>query len=548
MKSTESFLHSEEGRDFLRTRVRQFSTICFSLGMGFFLFRLALLAYLEVGSPFEPSMIAHLAGTLGFGAIALAVTFGPRSLGYVQSVEALGLVVSCVGYEAMGLHLPAVGGWMNVILALTITFVARSIFVPSPAYVTLLLTASAGVPLVYLAHQSHVAHAPLIQELARTNAQLLMGHVGPSSAMTHAIANTATVVAWWLATVALCTFTSRVIYGLRRDAYNAKKLGQYTLEEEIGSGGMGQVYRASHALLRRPCAIKLLTTSRDGESNITRFEREVQLTARLTHPHTITVFDYGRTADGQFYYAMELLDGADLETLVASTGAFEPARVGHVLEQIAGALAEAHGLGLIHRDVKPSNIILSDRGGRADFATILDFGLVKQIDRGTSVTQANVVTGTPLFMSPEMITNPDRLDGRSDLYSLGAVGYYLLTGTHVFGGATPVEVCSHHLHSQPVPPSQRLGRALPRPIEDLILRCLEKDPARRPQSAEEIEHELGNWDGIEEWTSERAREWWTQNEHLRLTNRLGSSPPTEKSHVGRELGPSLLGALKPRLV
>jgi len=303
-----------------------------------------------------------------------------------------------------------------------------------------------------------------------------------------------------------------VIYGLRKEVHTAQRLGQYTLESKIGEGGMGAVYRARHAMLRRPTAVKLLLPDRTREEDLARFEREVQRTAELTHPNTITVFDYGCTHDGIFYYAMEYLEGASLAQVVEVGGAQPAERVVHVIQQVAGALHEAHGSGLIHRDIKPPNIILCERGGMLDVAKVVDFGLVKdQRGRSFSLTEASALTGTPLFISPEALTAPDRVDARSDLYSLGAVAYYLLTGQLVFDGNTVIEVCGHHLHSRPDPPSSRLPCPVHEALESLLLACLEKDPAKRPQSAAELQERLHATGLASGWSQERARAWW--NEH-----------------------------------
>jgi serine/threonine-protein kinase len=317
----------------------------------------------------------------------------------------------------------------------------------------------------------------------------------------------------WLMMTLLATGASRVIYGLRREAREALRLGQYVLEEKLGEGGMGMVYRASHAMLRRPTAVKLLRQERTGEASLARFEREVQLTARLTHPHTVTVFDYGRSDDGVFYYAMELLDGASLESVVAEAKTLPPERVAHVLYHVADALAEAHEIGLIHRDIKPANIILCRQGGRHDFPKVVDFGLVKDLEggAGVSLTQADVITGTPLYLSPEAITAPETVGARSDLYSLGAVGYFMLTGEHVFTGKTLVEVCSHHLHTAPVPPSTRVARPVPGDLESVVLDCLAKDPAARPGSAAELCRRLEACDCLGRWTNDDAQAWWTEH-------------------------------------
>ncbi|UJR78224.1 Serine/threonine-protein kinase PknB [Sandaracinus amylolyticus] len=314
---------------------------------------------------------------------------------------------------------------------------------------------------------------------------------------------------WAFAAIKASSVVSHVIYGLHRQVREALTLGQYTLEEKIGEGGMGVVYRARHALMRRPTAIKLLRAER-GPQAIARFEREVQMTSRLTHPNTIAIYDYGHTPDGIFYYVMEHLDGFDLEHVVRAEGPMHPGRVVHVLRQAAEALGEAHALGLIHRDVKPGNLLLCERGGRPDFVKVLDFGLVREIDGGApAFSQTEALQGTPLYMSPEQIREPHAIDGRSDVYSLGAVAYFLLTGEPVFEGKNVVEVCGHHLHSHPVRPSVRVGRPLPEKLEALVMRCLEKDPAARPSSAAALIELLEACD-VPEWTDADARQWWRE--------------------------------------
>jgi serine/threonine-protein kinase len=307
----------------------------------------------------------------------------------------------------------------------------------------------------------------------------------------------------------VCVSISRIIHNLRREIRQAMQLGQYTLEKKLGEGGMGMVYRASHAMMRRPTAVKLLPLEKAGEASLVRFEREVQETSRLTHPNTITIYDYGRTPDGVFYYAMELLDGATLEAVVERDGPQQPGRVLRVLEMVAGGLAEAHDLGIIHRDIKPANIHLCRQGGELDIAKVLDFGLVKVVegDDDASVTRDGVVTGTPQYLAPEALSNPESVDARSDLYALGAVGYYLLTGEQVFTGNI-VEICGHHLHTEPTPPSKRLGRELPVDLEHLIMQCLAKNPGDRPQSAAEIRDRLASFDDIPLWRQADARTWW----------------------------------------
>jgi eukaryotic-like serine/threonine-protein kinase len=303
-----------------------------------------------------------------------------------------------------------------------------------------------------------------------------------------------------------------VVFGLRREVQRARQLGQYTLDEKIGEGAMGVVYRARQTLLRRPTAIKLLPPERTGQKNLQRFEREVQLTASLTHPNTVAIYDYGRTPDGIFYYATEYLDGIDLEDLIRRFGAQPAGRVIHILRQVCRALSEAHGLGVIHRDIKPGNIILTVRGGEPDVAKVVDFGLVKEID-ATNATQTmsvdgNVLVGTPLYFSPEAISMPDEVEPRSDLYALGAVGYLLLTGEPLFEGRTIVELCAHHLHTRPIPPSQRVEHDIDPDLEAILLRCLEKSAEDRPASALPLHDALATCAAAAEWSSADAHQWW----------------------------------------
>jgi serine/threonine-protein kinase len=273
---------------------------------------------------------------------------------------------------------------------------------------------------------------------------------------------------------------------------------------------MGEVYRARHGMMRRPSAIKLLRGDRSGEQNLRRFEREVQLTARLTHPNTITIFDYGRTEDNVFYYAMELLDGATLERIVAVDGAQPAGRVVRILTMACGALSEAHAIGLIHRDIKPANIMLCTQGGEHDVVKVLDFGLVKEleVDREVKLTGPSALTGTPQYMAPESILDPDSVDVRTDIYALGTVAYYLLAGVDVFDGKSVVEVCSQHLHQAPKPLSAR-GITIPCELEAIVLACLEKDPVRRPQSAAELRQRVEACE-VEPWDSARAHAWWSE--------------------------------------
>ena len=309
-------------------------------------------------------------------------------------------------------------------------------------------------------------------------------------------------------------FASRVISRqqskLRQAAVDARQLGQYSLEERLGAGGMGEVYKGHHAMLRRPTAIKLMHPDRTSDESIARFEREVQLTSQLTHPNTISIYDYGRTPEGVFFYAMEYINGISLDELIVEDGPQSAGRVIHILSQVCGSLAEASEFGVVHRDIKPANIMLTSRGAVDDVVKVLDFGLVKALDaeKESSLTAANSLTGTPHYMSPESIQNPDTVDARSDLYAVGAVGYFLLTGTPVFEGRSAVEVCTHHVQTPPETPTQRAGKSIGGDLEAVILSCLEKNPDSRPASARILADSLNACQDAHSWTVADAERWW----------------------------------------
>jgi eukaryotic-like serine/threonine-protein kinase len=323
---------------------------------------------------------------------------------------------------------------------------------------------------------------------------------------------------------------------LQKATLAARQLGQYTLEKKLGAGGMGTVYRARHAMLRRPTAVKLLNLDTMTEGTVARFEREVQLTSTLTHPNTVAVFDYGRTPDGLFYYAMEYLDGTNLEELVARVGPLPEARVVFLLRQVCGALAEAHAAGMVHRDVKPANIFLTRRGGLYDFVKLLDFGLAKPLasEESAGITAANAIVGTPHYLSPEAVNQPDALDARADVYAVGAVGYFLLTGTTVFSGATALDVCLKHAREEPVPPSRRSANNPVSPgLEALVMRCLAKAPTERPRDADELLCELEACRVSGTWMASDAAAWWANRKDLGPTPGAGGSAPTS-SGQGKE--------------
>jgi serine/threonine-protein kinase len=319
---------------------------------------------------------------------------------------------------------------------------------------------------------------------------------------------------WLVVAMVIVAYGAHRIEASRKQAADARKLGQYRLTEQLGAGGMGEVYRAEHALLRRPCAIKLIRPDRALDpAALARFEREVQTSAALAHPHVVRIHDYGRADDGTFYCVMEFLPGATLDDLVKRHGPLPPARAVFLLRQLCSALAEAHAAGLTHRDVKPGNVIVRDAGRQADFATLLDFGLVLDRSAGDDkLTREGAVAGTPAYMAPEQAAG-DRVDHRADVYAVGAVGYFLLSGRAPFAGGSAMRTIAAVLSDAPKP----LDGAPPE-LTRVLMRCLAKAPGERFASADELDAALAGCAG-DGWSHEQAAAWWA--------GRTGSAPETD---------------------
>jgi serine/threonine-protein kinase len=310
----------------------------------------------------------------------------------------------------------------------------------------------------------------------------------------------------------------KVMHGLGKQLREAQELGSYQLVERLGQGGMGEVWRAKHRLLARNAAIKLVRPevlgaggAEDAQMIRRRFEREAQSTAALGSPHTIRVFDYGVTEEGTFYYVMELLSGRDLESLVREFGPAPPDRALFLLRQVCHSLAEAHARGLVHRDIKPANIYVCRLGLEYDFVKVLDFGLVKVRQPGgrdALTATIELTSGTPAYMAPEIILGESNVDRRADVYALGCVAYYLLTGQLVFEADTPMSMLMQHVQAEPVPPSQRTELKIPRELDEVVLACLNKDPRKRPQDAEEVLTKVWQCKTCETWNQQSARGWW----------------------------------------
>ncbi len=500
--------HSEEGRAFLQARVALFWKVIFVIvllgsGLG------------VVGAIAEPGvdLLLTMLSTANAGVFWWLCRRGERSIRFSRWADGGGLILNSSISAVMGRYLltgfatdQALAGVQAINVAdgyvtmlqlsgMAMMMAIRAALIPSSPRRTMIITALFAAPMLMVT----VALVPAGDGglVWRTLDSGIFPWL-PAGAL----------IIWGFAIIT-CAVISKVIYGLRAEMLEARRLGQYVIERKIGAGGMGEVYRARHGMMRRPSAIKLLRADQAGEVNLARFEREVQLTVRLTHPNTITIFDYGRTHDGVFYYAMELLDGATLQRIVADTGAQPPGRVVRILSMLCGALSEAHGIGLIHRDIKPANIMLCTQGGERDVVKLLDFGLVKEFRTGRdlSLTDDSIVIGTPQYMAPESIQNPDSVDARTDIYALGAVAYYLLAGTDVFNGKSVIEVCSQHLAQKPEPLSARRGISVPARLDAVVLSCLEKDPNQRPQSAGELRR-LVEACRVEPWDRAAAHAWW----------------------------------------
>ncbi len=440
------------------------------------------------GGHAAPHELVHVCALVLASATWLRCRRKPMSVRTLEILDACLTVLICVLYALLGFTAAvSLGVGFTVLLAMTYTLVGRSILVPSAFSRTLWISIFGATPAI---------------------AYFVTAGAPPGSAENPFIFILFATM-WCVFAVFTAAANSRQLYGLRAKIREIGKLGQYTLEEKLGEGGMGVVHRATHAMLRRPAAIKLLLKDRASEKDQVRFEREVQLTSRLRHPNTISIFDYGRTADGVFYYVMEYLDGMDLDRLVKTVGPIEPPRAIHILAQVAGALAEAHALGLIHRDIKPANIVLTERADEPDVVKVVDFGLVRSLESGHNESvAANVVTGTPMYLSPEAISAPETIDGRADIYALGAVAYFLVTGEHVFEGGTILELCSRHLVTPPIAPSARLGRPLPTDLEALILKSLAKERDDRPASAVALRTALLGCADATKYDPRAASSWW----------------------------------------
>jgi len=500
-------LDTSSGLDFVRKRLALQGKTLFLVSFGFYLFLLANMV-LVGGAPFLPVVrgpvaLGHLCASSTMGLLWLLASRARLSRGSLGALDAISIVVAG-GFLSL-MTVQDEGQILQTLLALMVTVMVRAILVPSRPSRTMVLSALAFVPTVVVC-------------IARHHPTQLVPGFTPGFQKLHMTLNT---VLWSVLGTTLATIVSRVIYGLRQQVAEANELGQYILEEPIGGGGMGEVWRARHRLLIRPAAIKLIrpqalgALAGDSELLMRRFEREARATAALKSPHTVQLYDFGATEDGRLYYVMELLDGLDLDTLIRQHGPLPAERVIHILRQVCSSLQDAHGNGLVHRDIKPANVVVSRAGTTFDFVKVLDFGLVKldtarraEDDAVAKLSTEGSTSGTPAFMAPEVVLGDAVTDHRVDLYALGCVAYWLLTGKMVFEGENAIQVMVHHAHTPASRPSLRVEWPIPAPLEDLLMECLEKDPTRRPPSAEVVGTRLNAVLLTSAWTAERAEHWW----------------------------------------
>ncbi len=504
--------------DLLSEAIRRLRAVALLYTAAFFLagvlpqlfFPAARAQFLSDRGRWVPSAIS-----IGVALAVVAMTSDSRLSGRVKLYAGLAFeVLGSFGIataQYLGIASPIVylglGTWDFGLSWVAVWVLLFGVLVPTPPRVTLTTAALSvsAVPLVYAAGIARGVNLPL------GPGQFFFSLVFP-----------------YVVVLVMVYGGARVVYGLGAAVRKAREMGSYRLVERLGQGGMGEVWRAQHRMLARPAAIKLIQPkvlgvgSTEGARLVRRFEREAQATSLMRSAHTVELYDFGVSDDGAFYYVMELLDGFDLAALVERFGPVAQERAVHFLRQICDSLAEAHDAGLIHRDIKPANLYACRYGRDVDFIKVLDFGLVKHgggpVEANDQLSAEHTAGGTPAFMSPEQAVGADDVDARSDLYSVGCVAYWLLTGAPVFAGRTPMETMMMHVHREPEPPSRRTGHAIAPELEGIVLACLAKEPADRPATADELADRLARVRAARDWTPERARAWW--DTHRPATTRI----------------------------
>ncbi len=508
-----------ETQGLLRLRLR---AAAFILLIGFAVFLVRHVVGVLAGEPLDPLLLGFhvlVVLVLGFGSILLC----RRCPVSIQKLRVVEMVV---------FGLPAL-----FFLALqhrsTLSDVSRGFMPPPmPFWLLLIFTYGMFIPNTWRRAACVIGALALAPNLLLVSMLLAYPEVAEATTVTGLVHH---LLVMMIAAVA-AVFGTHLINRLRREAFEAKQLGQYRLLAPLGAGAMGEVYLAEHRMLKRPCAVKLIRPERAGDPQVlARFEREVQMTARLSHWNTVEIYDYGRTDDGTFFYVMEYLPGLSLEDLLQRHGPLPAERVVHLLRQTCQGLREAHAIGLIHRDIKPGNIFAAQRGGLYDVAKLLDFGLVKPVAEIPSVrlTHEGTISGTPLFMSPEQARGLGDLDARSDIYSLGAVAYALLTGRPPFARTSPLEVMIAHARDDAAPPSELLA-GVPADLERIILRCLAKRPEDRFEDIDSLEQALAECAAADQWTQAQAACWWQENDQTSGPREMILSATAEHIEVGRD--------------
>lgn len=442
--------------------------------------------------------LVQLVGAGSFAAVGLWLHNASATPSLARRVDIGLAAVTTLVLLASSWHVPrSVRPDLIAILAIGQMLVLRAAFVPSAPLRTLLVNVACTAPIVPFTYAYFAARLPAGAES------------GPAGYAAYAAAFAASIVI-------VGNLVARATERLRERASQPPQLGQYSLVRKIGGGGMGVVYEAKHTTLHRQTAIKVLRPEKAGQECLVRFEREARMTALLCHPNTVSVYDYGRTPGGTFYYAMEYIEGLDLDMLVQHDGPQHPGRVIQILSQICGSLAEAHEVGLVHQDIKPANVFLCERAGMVDVVKVLDFGLVQRFEDGRAESAPldpalrQQFLGTPHYIAPEAILRTGEVDGRTDLYALGCVAHYLLTGLAPFSGNTVLEVLGQHLHATPKSFAQQAKWPVSPELEQVVLSCLGKSRVHRPSDAATLRALLERCPEAKAWDQEHGRHWWAE--------------------------------------
>ena len=500
-----SGLDTSNGAAFIQQRLTLFASVLTLISAAFFSINLAIGLWFGVplaGLLNNRPTIANLSGLALLAAVWFIARRRPLTLPQLNVLDIVALLGPCIAW-ALFLDDRYTESVFSAVTSVSMTVLARAIIVPSKVGRTARLSFLAILPVlgimwIWLGSRywqrttTFDIYAP---GLTAINQTLLL-----------------------LVVVTLAKVSSRILYDLRRSVREANELGQYLLEEKLGAGGMGEVWRARHRLLVRAAAVKLIRPELLAGTNVApevvlrRFEREALATAALRSPHTVHLYDFGQAEDGTLFYVMELLEGIDLEKLVSRFGPVPPERAIHILTQVCHSLAEAHQNGLTHRDIKPANIFVSGRGTETDFVKVLDFGLVRlragENNSNLLHTNEESVGGTPAYVAPEIVLGEAAYDHRVDIYAVGCVAYWLLSGQLVFSGTSAMAMLADHARTAAPRLSSRTELPIPVDLEQLIMECLDKDPARRPASARELSQRMATCRVSESWTPARAEQWW----------------------------------------